>query len=191
MLWDQRGFTLLEILLAVTLLGLVVGIGMSSLHAGIDSYSRVSSHSFLLQEARGGLLLLQEDLRGIAPVYEPFINCSADLFTYQVWDEEQSALLPVSYHFSDGGLVRTKGDVTEDIQPQRVVIMEHAVSGAFSYHVDGNWTDGDPQNKGCSADALALSVDLMRDEDHFFVETAMRLSGIHHAGKDAKNSQLQ
>jgi len=191
MLWSQRGFTLLEILLAVTLLGLVVGIGMSSLHAGIDSYSRVSSHSLLLQEARGGLLLLQEDLGGIAPVYKPFIDCSTDSFTYQVWDVEQNALLPVAYRFSEGGLVRTRGDASADTPPEQVVIMEHVVSGAFSYRVDGSWTDGDPEDKRCSADALAVSVELMRGEDHFSAETAMLLSGIRHAGNDAKASQTQ
>lgn len=56
------GFTFLEILLATTILGIVVAMVYSSFGAGIRSYKRVYRKSELMQEARGGLRLMEWDI---------------------------------------------------------------------------------------------------------------------------------
>lgn len=59
----RRGFTLIEVLLAVGIFSMVVGVAYLVLRSGIDSYARGREFVILYQNARAGLRHLEIDLR--------------------------------------------------------------------------------------------------------------------------------
>lgn len=60
----QRGFTLLELIVAMTLAALIVALGANILRMGMDFYHRSHAYIHQQQEVRGFLKLLRDELRG-------------------------------------------------------------------------------------------------------------------------------
>ncbi len=63
----QRGFTLLELIIAMTLAALIVALGAGILRMGMDFYQRSHAYIRQQQEVRGFLKLLREELQGATP----------------------------------------------------------------------------------------------------------------------------
>jgi prepilin-type N-terminal cleavage/methylation domain-containing protein len=60
----QAGFTLLELIIAMTLAALVVALGASILRMGVDFYHRSHEYIHQQQEMRGFLKLIRDELQG-------------------------------------------------------------------------------------------------------------------------------
>lgn len=60
----QTGFTLLELIIAMTLAALIVALGASILRMGMDFYHRSHEYIRQQQEVRGFLRLLRDELQG-------------------------------------------------------------------------------------------------------------------------------
>lgn len=60
----QKGFTLLELIIAMTLAALIVALGANILRLGMDFYRRSHAHIHQQQEVRGFLKLLRDELQG-------------------------------------------------------------------------------------------------------------------------------
>lgn len=60
----QTGFTLLELIVAMTLAALVVALGASILRMGVDFYHRSHEYIHQQQEVRGFLKLMRDELQG-------------------------------------------------------------------------------------------------------------------------------
>lgn len=60
----QRGFTLLELIVAMTLAALIVALGANILRMGMDFYHRSHAYIHQQQEVRGFLRLLRDELQG-------------------------------------------------------------------------------------------------------------------------------
>lgn len=60
----QRGFTLLELIVAMTLAALIVALGANILRMGMDFYHRSHAYIHQQQEVRGFLKLLRDELQG-------------------------------------------------------------------------------------------------------------------------------
>lgn len=60
----QKGFTLIELIIAITLAAMVVALGASILRMGMDFYRRAHEHIQQQQEIRGFLKLLRQELQG-------------------------------------------------------------------------------------------------------------------------------
>lgn len=63
----QRGFTLLELIIAMTLAALIVALGANILRMGMDFYRRSHAYIHQQQEVRGFLKLLRDELQGASP----------------------------------------------------------------------------------------------------------------------------
>ena len=61
---SQTGFTLLELIIAMTLAALIVALGASILRMGMDFYHRSHEYIRQQQEVRGFLKLLRDELQG-------------------------------------------------------------------------------------------------------------------------------
>lgn len=60
----QKGFTLIELIIAITLAAMVVALGAGILRMGMDFYHRAHEHIQQQQEIRGFLKLLRQELQG-------------------------------------------------------------------------------------------------------------------------------
>lgn len=60
----QKGFTLIELIIAITLAAIVVALGAGILRMGMDFYHRAHEHIQQQQEIRGFLKLLRQELQG-------------------------------------------------------------------------------------------------------------------------------
>ncbi|MGB8955847.1 MAG: prepilin-type N-terminal cleavage/methylation domain-containing protein [Tumebacillaceae bacterium] len=65
---DERGVTLLELILAVAILVMVTSAAIAFIHSVYDSYSRTSSRSLNQQQATTLLNRLAQDIRDAQPV---------------------------------------------------------------------------------------------------------------------------
>lgn len=80
----QKGFTLLELIIAMTLAALIVALGAAILRMGMDFYQRSHAYIHQQQEVRGFLKLLRDELQGASPgtlmlAGEPFrLNFATD-----------------------------------------------------------------------------------------------------------------
>jgi prepilin-type N-terminal cleavage/methylation domain-containing protein len=61
---SQNGFTLIELIIAMTLAALIVALGASILRMGMDFYHRSHDYIRQQQEVRGFLKLLHDELQG-------------------------------------------------------------------------------------------------------------------------------
>lgn len=60
----QQGFTLIEVIIAMTLAALVSTLGAGILRMGVDYYQRAQEHTRQQQEIRGFLRLIRQELQG-------------------------------------------------------------------------------------------------------------------------------
>lgn len=67
----QGGFTLVELLIAMTLAALIVALGADILRTGMDFYQRAHQHIRQQQEMRGFFRLLRQELQGGARKVTP------------------------------------------------------------------------------------------------------------------------
>ena len=60
---SHQYFTLLEVLVAVTVLAILMPAVLMTFSAGLNAYRRCRDYGDLLQDVRGALMLLEHDLR--------------------------------------------------------------------------------------------------------------------------------
>jgi len=105
MIIDRRGFTLLEVLLAVTLLTIVIGAVYANFSIGLKSYKKGMARGDLLQDARGGLRVLEADIERMLPGQDAVFSGESIAFL-TVTHGKESRLEKVMYSTSGGELSR-------------------------------------------------------------------------------------
>lgn len=168
----SRCFTLLEVLVAVTVLGLITTALVAAFHSGLQAYRIGEERGALLAHARGGMHILEGDMARMVPVALPGCRCAADGFTFLV--RSARPLAPpcwVTYQWQAGQLVRCEKPVSGVAvqNPQTTVLLGEACEVRFEYLWRGQWVaehdaarDGIPEavrvngTVGAGPDALPL-----------------------------------
>jgi general secretion pathway protein J len=165
----SHGFTLLEVLVAVAIFGILAALAYGTLSRTLDSAERLEERSGRLETIQRAVRFLTEDFQQLAPrpvrvdlgdVTLPalYANVTSDYaveLTHGGWGNPaglpRGTLQRVAWRVQDGELVRYHWNVldrTLDNQPAARVLLDGVVSLAFRFMQDnGEWTgQWPPQN---------------------------------------------
>jgi general secretion pathway protein J len=177
-----RGFTLLELLVAMTVFALVSVIAYSGLHAVLQGKQRTEQHAKKLQHLQSAMLLLERDLLQFVsrPIRDEYGNSqpaikSADLGDYLLefssggrpnpGGMKRSNLQRIAYGVRDGELVRFLWPVLDRpsvSEPYELKLLDEVKGFNCRYlKADRKWTEQWPPVGGNAADLpLAIEVKL-------------------------------
>lgn len=141
MISDRSGFTLLELLVAIMLLGIVVAAATTALQAGMTGYRRGTAVAEATQRVRGGLALLDSDLQG--SLVGPEATFAPDRIAVTlVAGSARPELRRVIYRVRQGRLERQllrPGQRETAVSP--VVVLDRAVDLRFEFLAGGVWAE--------------------------------------------------
>lgn len=160
---SDRGFTLLEVLVAIAILALVA-VGAYQLLAGtISTRDRGLSHEKALQDLQKAEMLIQRDLLQTVsrPVRDEFGDTQPGFylpqenvleFTRRGWrnplQESRSDLLRVRYRLEGEQLIRERWTVLDRArmsQPEKIVLLDKVEKLQIQVFSAGNWGNAWPQ----------------------------------------------
>ena len=144
---SARGFTLLEVLIAVTLLSLVTSMVYANFSVGLRSYKKGMARGDLFQSARGGMRLLEADLTRMIPGKggnTEFSNTSIAFNALQEGDETR--LVRITYTVSGETLTKSLAPVAEQQTTEGAVgpsftstLAEGITKGSFEFFDGASW----------------------------------------------------
>lgn len=173
-----RGFTLLEVLIAVTLLSLITSMVYANFSVGIRSYKKGMARGDLFQSARGGMRLMEADIARMLPGKggkTEFSNTSMAFNALQ--GDGETRLVRMTYVVSGGALTKSltsAGELEEEEgaaeQSSTSTLAEEITAGSFEFFDGESWvaeikeTD---RNKSFLAARLKLTMQSGDEEEVF------------------------
>lgn len=175
---SARGFTLLEVLIAVTLLSLITSMVYANFSVGIRSYKKGMARGDLFQSARGGMRLMEADIARMLPGKggkTEFSNTSMAFNALQ--GDGETRLVRMTYVVSGGTLTKSLAPVaaqerTEGTaeQSSTSTLAEGITAGSFEFFDGESWvaeikeTD---RNKNFLAARLKMTMQSGDEEEMF------------------------
>ncbi len=104
----ENGFTLIEVIISVVLVGIVTSLALGILHTQAQTYSQIYNRSMLTFEARNALRLMRSEIRSMNPESITALDANQLEFT----DVENNA---VSYKFQNGELTRNNQVILKNL----------------------------------------------------------------------------
>lgn len=187
---SEKGYTLIEILVAVTILGIAGGMLFATFNSGLQSYKKGETRNLLMEQARGGLRMLSADLEAGVPLedQQKFDSRSISFVTLQ--RDPDSRLVQVDYRFDAGRLLRTARPLlaTEDVGAgQAAAVIEDLEQIDFQLRRNGQWQNEQQEPEQAQAqalpnsapDALKVQLKLSRKGEEVEFETVLFLPVLH------------
>ena len=176
------GYTLLEVLVAVTILGIVVGMVFSNFGAGIMSYKIGTKRGGMVQEARGGLRLVGSDIERMLPIRDGSGVFSQNAFSFiRITPSQKSGLEVISYNLQEGSLSRNtspysdKSDSgkseSQNIDSGSIQIIKGIKAAEFLYLDGAEWIP-EIKEKGKYPDAVQIKLTLQDSGEDASFRTA-------------------
>lgn len=175
---SARGFTLLEVLIAVTLLSLITSMVYANFSVGIRSYKKGMARGDLFQSARGGMRLMEADIARMLPGKggnSEFSNTSMAFNALQ--GDGETRLVRMTYVVSGGTLTKSLAPVaaqerTEGAaeQSSTSTLAEGITAGSFEFFDGESWVaeikEAD-RNKNFLAARLKMTMHSGDEEEVF------------------------
>ena len=142
----RQRFTLLEVLVAVTVLAVLMPAVFMTFSAGLASYRRCRDYGDLLQDVRGALMLLEHDLERAVPVGLSGNTYTANTFSFVVQSQVEKRQSEITYSFAGGVLtreVRPLSEGGESFTPAQ--LLSGVQSLIFEYQLNKNWVQSAPK----------------------------------------------
>ena len=174
---STKGYTLLEVLVAVTILGIVVGMVFSNFGAGIRSYKIGTKRGDLVQEARGGLRLMGSDIERMVPIRDGSSLFSQSAFSFiRIPSSQKSGLEVISYAIQGDSLSRNTSPYPDKSESQHVdsgsiQVLRGVKAGEFVY-LDGTEWVPEIREKGRYPDAVQIKLTLQDSGEDASFRTA-------------------
>lgn len=182
---DQCGFTLLELLIAITVFAILSTIIYSGLKTVLDTEEQTRRHMDQLSQVQIGLHLIQQDIeQAVArPIRDEFGDPlpamrSGDLtgllmeFTHGGYPNplklKRSGLQRVAYQFEDNKLYRLTWSVldrAQDSTPRKSLLLESLISVEINFFdqqmkIHGEWPTVSPENGEENSYPLPKAVEI-------------------------------
>lgn len=175
---SARGFTLLEVLIAVTLLSLITSMVYANFSVGIRSYKKGMTRGDLFQSARGGMRLMEADIARMLPGKggnSEFSNTSMAFNALQ--GDEETRLVRMTYVVSGGALTKSltsAGEQEKDegaaTKPSSSTLAEGITKGSFEFFDGESWVEEIKEadkNKNFLAARLKMTMQSGDEEEVF------------------------
>lgn len=108
-IFRQKGYSLLELVLVIALLGIIIGVLARMMVWGVDIFSFVSDRKDVVQSSRIGIKIIKKDLRKIKSSND-ISNATNTQLTFINMDNET-----VSFTYSSGDLTRNTNELIEGL----------------------------------------------------------------------------
>lgn len=175
---SPRGFTLLEVLIAVTLLSLITSMVYANFSVGIRSYKKGVARGGLFQGARGAMRLMEADIARMLPGKGGETEFSKSNMTFNALQEGgETHLVKITYSLEGGTLTKSltsagkeeKGDGATG-QSSTAILAEGITEGTFEFFDGESWIQEikeDDRSKNFTAARLKMTMQ-SGDEDEIF-----------------------
>ncbi len=198
MLRSECGYTLIEILVAVTIMGIAAGMLFATFNSGLQSYKKGETRNLLMEQARGGLRMLSADLEAGVPLEDKQQFGSQSISFVTLQRDPDSRLVQIDYRFDDGRLVRTAKPLlqAEGSGDELVVaIIEDLEQLNFLLRSNGKWQNEQQEqsqtHQNSSPDALKVQMKLSRKGEEVEFETVLFLPVLHTQEKGSDEQIVQ
>ncbi len=175
---SKTGFTLLEVLLAITILGVVVGMVISAFKVGISSYKKVNVISDMNQEVMATMKFLMDDIYCMIPDKSHAI-WKENRFSFLTMDKrEKSSLIMVSYVLNGKKLLRMAESLSKKGPgaTQSFILLEDIKKAEFEYLIKGSWVKKSLEYQKDFPSALRVGFEIQRRGDEYHFLTAYSLA---------------
>jgi prepilin-type N-terminal cleavage/methylation domain-containing protein len=105
---NQKGFSLLELVLVIAILAVVSGILARFLINGMDIYSFVDDRKSLVRESRRAVYFMNRDFRQV--ISQGVTTATATEILYTNYDNDQ-----ISYQYANNEIARNGNTLSEDV----------------------------------------------------------------------------
>lgn len=156
------GFTLLEVLVAVTLLSIAVAAVYANFSIGLNSYQKGTKRGELIQQARGGLRFLQSDLgKMVRGAGETGAFTKERLSFLMVADDQESRLQSVTYAIAGSEMIRSVAPAgAKDRDGSSFPLVRGITSAGFEYCTADGWVTDLQRNAGEEQAPLGVRITL-------------------------------
>ena len=177
---NSSGFTLLEMLLAVTLLTLVIGAVYANFSIGLKSYKKGMTRGDLFQDARGGLRVLESDLERMLPGQDAAYSKESISFS-TVTQGKESRLEKTIYSISSGILSRqVSGQGAQKdgaAGSSSVALIKGIKKAGFEYNDGAEWVE-ELKDKEKVPVGVRIKMELETDGEDGAFQTAYMLPAV-------------
>ena len=143
---SRQCFTLLEVLVAVTVLAILMPTVLMTFSAGLNAYRRCRDYGDLLQDVRGALMLLEHDLQLAVPVGLSGNTYTQNTFSFVVQSRLEKRQSEITYSFAGEALTREVRPLSEGGQSfSSVQLLTGLQSLIFEYQLNKNWVQNAPK----------------------------------------------
>ncbi len=133
-------FTLIEIIIAMTIFALLMPALTMTFNSGIKAYRKSYANSTLIQDVRGLFLSLKNDLQYMVPV-----DCASNIYenkkiSFVIQDRKWANQNRITYNFKDNEVNRESEPLSqEDEQVLNVKLIDNIEIVVIEYFVDDSW----------------------------------------------------
>lgn len=175
---SARGFTLLEVLIAVTLLSLITSMVYANFSVGIRSYKKGMARGDLFQGARGGMRLMEADIARMLPGKGGNTEFSDTSMAFNALQGDgETRLVRMTYVVSGGTLTKSLTRVPEQEttegtagQSSTSTLAEGITKGSFEFFDGESWVEEIKEadkNKDFLAARLKMTMQSGDEEEVF------------------------
>lgn len=133
LLQNQKGFSLLELILVIAIIAVVAGILARFLVQGMDIYDFVDDRKSLIRESRRSVYFMNRDFRQVKS--QGVSVATATQIQYTNYDDNQ-----ITYQYSDNEIMRNGNTLSEDVSAFQFRYLR-ADGGYMSLPVTGDSLD--------------------------------------------------
>ncbi|MFH1201666.1 MAG: type II secretion system protein GspJ [Candidatus Omnitrophota bacterium] len=139
---NKKGFTLLELLVAISIFSILILSVYSAFHTGMLTHKKVNSLSGLYQRARVGLDKMKEDLENSFPYTNQDARFSgqiqgmsffSNIGYFQNQGEDLSQVLAIEYRFNDAKLKRISHFIYDEAELKEEELLSGIEELKFNY----------------------------------------------------------
>ncbi|NPA39129.1 MAG: prepilin-type N-terminal cleavage/methylation domain-containing protein [Thermodesulfobacteria bacterium] len=174
----NSGFTLLELLIGIVIMGLVVTAIFASFKMGILGYKKGSDYGDFIKETAGMLIFLQHDLTHMIPDVEK-TQWKKNSFTFEVLDKDYcKGICEVTYIFGGGEVIRMAKSLNNPGFGSTTYVLLHDLkSFVLSYLVKNAWVpEIKNSRKKLVPKAIKLNLTLKKKREKFCLTTVYNVS---------------
>ncbi len=152
--WQKYELSLIEVIVAVTVLAIITPVIGLSFHVGADAYRRLTGLHAAEEAGRGVLLVLKDDLLRLRPLGLAGNRFRQDELAFVCFDVDLHKPLRVRYQLRDGKLIRRRQPVEAKTRHaaenapggrqqtmDEVVLAFDAADVRFAFYDGSRWRD--------------------------------------------------
>jgi len=185
----KHPFTLLEVLVAITILSIVIICVMATFRTGLVAYKIGEERGFFIQQTRGGLRVIADDLQKMIPIKGDNLVFKETELAFMTANKSHQnfSLEKIRYQLSDNQLIRTANGQGADAVNTSFAIMDGIKTFDLEYFLDDQWVKQIKEDEKKVPKAVRFNMEIDYKGTTSAIQTSFNLPyGSHLEPKDDK-----